>query len=132
MQATQAEFGTTPGQDYIKSLFSDIPSDVRFSSVKYEPVPPNTAIDANTTQIIYTLHPKENPACYLIGDMLMKLQVTIRKADGTSLPNNESFVGPGVQVIKLFKMTAVFVTVGRAPGACTIKLNNCNLLPLCM
>jgi len=44
MQATQAEFGTTPGQDYIKSLFSDIPADVRFSSVKYEPVPPNTAI----------------------------------------------------------------------------------------
>jgi len=29
MQATQAEFGTQPGQDYIKSLFSDIPADAR-------------------------------------------------------------------------------------------------------
>lgn len=96
MQATQAEFGTQPGQDYIKSLFSDIPSDVRFSSVKYEPVPPNTAIDATATQIIYTLHPKENPACYLIGDMLMKLQVSIKKADGTTLPDNAAYVGHGM------------------------------------
>jgi len=42
------------------------------------------------------LHPKENPACYLIGDMLMKLQVVIKKADGVSLPDDGSFVGPGV------------------------------------
>jgi len=100
MQATQAEFGTTPGQDYIKSLFSDIPADVRFSSVKYEPVPPNTAIDATTQQIIYTLNPKENPACYLIGDMLIKLQVVIKKADGVSLPADGAFVGPGVHLYK--------------------------------
>lgn len=29
MQAVQSEFGTQPGQDYIKSLFSDIPADSR-------------------------------------------------------------------------------------------------------
>jgi len=102
MQATQSEFGTQPGQDYIKSLFSDIPADARFSSCRYIQIPPNTAIDLNTTQIIYSLPPRESPACYLLGDVLMKATVVIRKSDGLSLPDQTALVGPGVESYKAF------------------------------
>jgi len=58
-------------------------------------VPPNTAIDHTASQIIFTLHPKENPACYLLGDMLIKLQIVIKKENGTDLPDQDYYVGPG-------------------------------------
>jgi len=94
MQATQSEFGTQPGQDYIKSLFSDVPADTRFSSCRYIQIPPVTAIDVNTTQVVFMLPARESPSCYLLGDMLMKATVVIRKSDGTSLPDQDRLVGP--------------------------------------
>jgi len=33
--STLNEFGTTPGADFLKSLFSDIPADTRFSRTEY-------------------------------------------------------------------------------------------------
>jgi len=51
MQATVAEAGTQPGQDYLASFFSELPTDARFSKTEYIQIPPGTALGKNQYSI---------------------------------------------------------------------------------
>ena len=89
MQSFLSEFGTDPGQPYLKSFYGPIPTDKRFAKVEYIQVS-STALDPGTTQVIFNLDPKEPPTCYLISDIILKAQTVITKENGT-LPDEGIF-----------------------------------------
>jgi len=89
MQSFLSEFGTDPGQPYLKSFYGPIPTDKRFAKVEYIQVS-STALDPGTTQVIFNLDPKEPPTCYLISDIILKAQTVITKENGT-LPDEGFF-----------------------------------------
>jgi len=51
----------------------------RFSKTEYIQITPLTALDPNTIQIDFQLDVKEAPYCYILGDMLQKIQVCFIK-----------------------------------------------------
>ena len=94
MQATLAEFGATPGQPYLKALWSQIPADSRFAKCEYQPVPPQTHIDHSTRTIIFNLLPKDPPHLYLLDNMLIYCTTVITKKSKTDLPEPTAVVAP--------------------------------------
>jgi len=86
MQSFISEFGTDPGQPYLKSFFGSIATDKRFAKTEYIQVP-STSLDPATNQVTFLLLPQEAPTCYLLSDIVIKAHTCITRADG-SLPSN--------------------------------------------
>lgn len=91
---TVAESATYPGENYIKSFFSDLPTDYRFTSVTYAEVGPVTGATANSKTLDFILPAITEPHVYILQDTVMSLTVVIKKANKISLPDTKAIVGP--------------------------------------
>ena len=91
---TVTESATYPGENYIKSFFSDLPTDYRFSQVAYKEFEPATPIATNSKTVDFILSDCRSPNVYILQDTLMSVTVVIKKANKTSLPDTEAIVGP--------------------------------------
>ncbi len=91
---TVSESATVPGESYLKSFFSDLPTDYRFAKCVYQQVQPNTPLTKNTKTLEFILTALSPPMCYLIDETLMSAQVLICKKDKTTLPDKAAIVGP--------------------------------------
>ena len=83
---TAGETASYPAQSFVKSYFSDLPTDLKYVKTEYTQIVPHTATDANSTNIEFVLEKMDSPFVYCVSDILLKATVTITKADGKSLP----------------------------------------------
>ena len=89
MSATHLEAGTQPGVDYLKALFSDLPTDTRFTLTRYQKFSPKTS--NNAPQIEFEIEAREAPECYLFGDILLEVKCVILDEKG-QLPARSALV----------------------------------------
>jgi len=95
MDAIETEFNTQSVQNYVSSFFTKLPTDQRYHLVKLEQIIPSTGLARNSTTIDFVLEPRPAPQVYLVGGILLEVQVVIvNKKDGVSLPETNRNVAP--------------------------------------
>ena len=88
------EKGTYPAEPIINSLFSKLPSDLRFINTEYRQFSTHTSVSKNSSSFSFVLERLDAPYCYLLEDTLIKVNLIITKKDGVSLPDTDKIVAP--------------------------------------
>jgi len=95
MDAIETEFNTQGVQNYASSFFTKLPTDQRYHLVKLEQIVPSTGLSKTSTTIEFTLPKRPAPQVYLVGGILLEVQVVIvNKKDGVSVPEKTRNVAP--------------------------------------
>lgn len=88
------EKGTYPAEPIINSLFSKLPSDLRFINTEYRQFSTHTSVSKNSSSFSFVLERLDAPYCYLLEDALIKVNLIITKKDGVTLPDTNKIVAP--------------------------------------
>jgi len=84
ISAPVAEVGTTPGINFVDSLFQSIPRDERYANVAYTQVNSVTSLDGSD-KLIFTINPYDPPIAVDLSDVLIKVQVKLTNDRGTDI-----------------------------------------------
>ena len=85
--AKEREVNTQPAVNYTDNFFNALPIDARFNKVELHKFEPTSGGVEDAPAIRFHLEKREAPQCYLISKTLLQLDLTITKADGTTLPS---------------------------------------------
>jgi len=96
---TLQDAGTFPAQSYVKSYFSNLPTDLKFTSTQVMQVNAGKHIKDLDSSMDFVFEKLEEPYAYNISDMLLQATIIITKADGKTLPEPTAMVAPVNNVI---------------------------------
>lgn len=92
--ANVQEQGTYPAKHMIDDYFGKLATDLRFTQCDYKQFNAHTAMDKNSAELEFILGATDAPQCYQLSDALIELTLNITKADGVTMPDPSSKVGP--------------------------------------
>ena len=112
MEAVEKEIKTQGSYSYLDSYFTKLPNDARFNKIEYVKVLPVSTLAENSKQYDFVLERKQSPHCYLIGEILIEVHVTIVKKTSTpTLPDAAKYVAPVNSCLhSLFKSCVVKIS----------------------
>ena len=112
MNTVEQEVKTQGSYSYIDSYFTTLPTDKRFSKIEYKRTLPVSTLAENSKQYDFVFERQQNPYCYLIGEVLVEVHVTIlKKAATATLPDTAKFVAPVNSCLhSLFKSCVVKIS----------------------
>ena len=112
MQAVESEISTRSSYSYLDSYFTKLPNDGRYNKIEYVKVMPVSTLAENSKQYDFVLERKQEPQCYLIGQILVEAHVTIVKNSTTpTLPDDAKYVSPANSCLhSLFKNVVVKIS----------------------
>jgi hypothetical protein len=94
MDVTVAETATIPGTDYVKNIFSTLPTDYRYSKITTQQVLPVTPLQPTSKTVDFILSKLDAPYVYLLSNTLICANVVITKENLLTVPDTGKTVGP--------------------------------------
>lgn len=123
------ESATFPSSSFVENLFTDFPTDARFSQVVTQKVVPVSALDSGSKKIEFVLPRLQSPNVYFISKVMLECTVVITKKDGT-LPTlgNSVLVAPVNNMLSsLFESVSIKINDKRITASSSYYPYKCYL-----